>query len=39
VLEGEEEEQKKYLSLTKHQVMKMYGRVKAFLTSPLSAAK
>jgi hypothetical protein len=38
-LEWEEKEQKKYLCLTKYPVMKTYRRVKAFLTSPLSAAK
>jgi len=34
-----EAEQKKCLCLTKHPFMKMYGRLKPFLTSPLSATK
>jgi len=38
VLQGEEE-QKEYLCLTKHPVMKTYGRHKALLTPPLSASK
>jgi hypothetical protein len=31
VLEGEEEEQQKYLCLSKHPVMKMYGRLQGIL--------
>jgi hypothetical protein len=34
-----EEVEKTHLRLIKHHVMKMYGRVKAFSTSPLSRAK
>jgi hypothetical protein len=39
VLEGEGEEQQWYLCLTKHTVMKLYEKVKAFLTPPIHRVK